>query len=87
MAKKILDIPHSKKKMHIETDDHHGHLIGVTDEEGKPVNTMERDETKFKFGEIEAKIIDVPEHTTFVTQHNPPCRWVYINGKWYYLCG
>lgn len=86
MPKKIFDIPGTNKKMHIEHNDH-GHLIGVTDEQGTPAKTFKMDEVKIKFGEIEAQIIEMPEETTFVTRHNPTCRWVLIGGKWYYICG
>jgi len=85
MPKKILDIPGKAGKMHIEHDDA-GKLLRVTDEAGNDAKTVSHGELKIKFGDIEAVIIDAPEGTTFVTKHNPTCRWVLINGKWYYVC-
>lgn len=85
MAKKRLAIPGTTKHMIIEHDSEKN-LIGVTDEMGKPAKKLKKGDMKIKFGEIEAAVIDVPEGTTFVTKHNPTCRWVYIGGRWYYIC-
>lgn len=85
MAKKIYDIPGTARKMYIEQDDA-GKLLKVTDEDGNDAKTVAHGELKIKFGDIEAAIIDVPEGTTFVTKHNPTCRWVFIKGQWRYIC-
>lgn len=85
MPKKTYDIPGTTRKMIVERDAT-GEVLSVTDEAGKTVKKLKQGDMKIKFGDIEAAIIDAPEGTTFVTKHNPTCRWVLINGKWYYIC-
>lgn len=85
MAKKTYDIPGTARKMIVEHDSEKK-LIRVTDENGRAAKKVKMGELKIKFGDIEAAIIDVPEGTTFVTKHNPTCRWVFINGQWRYIC-
>lgn len=86
MPKKTFEIPGTTKKMIVEHDKEK-QFVGVTDEAGKPAKKLSKRAMKIKYGEIEATIIDAPEGTTFVTKHNPTCRWYYINNQWYYICG
>lgn len=85
MAKKTYDIPGTTRKMHVEHDSEKK-LISVTDENGRAAKKVKMGELKIKIGDIEAEIIDAPDGTTFLTKHNPTCRWVLRSGKWYYIC-
>ena len=84
MSTLILDIPGTTKKMHIKRGT--GHHAEVTDEAGIPAETRSMEEMKIKFGNAMADIIEVGEGSTFVTRHNPTCRWYFINGTWQYIC-
>lgn len=85
MPKKTFEIPGTTRKMIVEHDSEKK-LVGVTDENGKAAKKVKMGALKIKMGEIEAEIIDAPDGTTFVTKHNPTCRWVKIGGVWYYIC-
>jgi len=85
MARKTFDIPGTTRKMIVERDAA-GEVLSVTDENGKAARKVKQGDLKIKFDDIETAIIDAPDGTTFVTKHNPTCRWVLIKGKWYYIC-
>ncbi len=85
MAKKSYEIPGTERKMIVDHDKVTNRL-SVTDESGRPAKKVAKGAMKIKVGDIEATVIDAPDGTTFVTKHNPTCRWVYKNGQWYYIC-
>ncbi len=85
MPKKMFDIPGTTRQMIVERDSEKN-LVSVTDEAGKPAKKVKKGAMKIMVGDIEAAIMDAPEGTTFVTKHNPICRWVYISSHWYYIC-
>jgi hypothetical protein len=85
MPKKTFDVPGTAGKMIIEHDSEKN-LVSVTDEKGRTAKKVKMGALKIKIGDIEAAIVDAPDGTTFVTKHNPTCRWVLKNGTWYYVC-
>jgi hypothetical protein len=87
MPKEIYPIPGTKKNMVVEKDNA-GNLISVKDDEGKPAQKVNLREVtiNIKCEAIDAAVIEVPDGTTFVTKHNPTCRWYFICGNWYYIC-
>ncbi|MDH4100961.1 MAG: hypothetical protein OEV28_10385 [Nitrospirota bacterium] len=83
MAKKEYPIPGTDRKIIVDTS---VTPPKITDEKGNPPNIKKMDEVKLLFGDKQATFVSVPEGTSFVTQHNPTCTWVYILGMWYYIC-
>jgi hypothetical protein len=58
----------------------------ITKETG--VDPRTNDVTNKKPIEIKfrAPLSSIPDHTTFLSQHNPTCRWYFYGGKWYLIC-
>lgn len=83
MPKKEFPIPGSGRKIIVDTS---VTPPKVTDENGNIPDRKSMDEVKLLFGDKQATFVDVPEGTSFVTTHNPTCRWVLIGGVWYYIC-
>ena len=68
--------------MNIQIDVLTGKVVGVTDENGKPAQTH--------IGPLEAaprgEILDLTSISTMRTSASPDCRWVFMDGQWWWFC-
>jgi hypothetical protein len=70
------------KKMVITIDVDTGRVDSVTDEKGADAKSSNNMPEEMK----NAKTTDIVSATVIGTHSSPGCRWIFYNGKWYWVC-